>query len=392
MTPMLGPHEEEEAFMVTTVAAAGSGIMERLARRGISRRAFMKYCSGLAAVLALPPRFAHQIAQALTSTEKPGLVWLEFQDCAGNTESFLRSRNPSVADVILDLVSVDYHETIMAAAGDAAEASKEATIGRGGHLVVVEGSIPTRDGGIYCTIAGKTARQHLREAAEGAAAIISVGSCASFGGIPAADPNPTGAVSVGSLVSGVPVINLPGCPANADNITATLAHFLTFGALPATDGEGRPLFAYGKRIHDNCERRAHFDAGQFVEDWGDEAHRKGWCLYKMGCKGPSTFHNCGSLKWNEGTNWPIGIGHGCVGCSEAGFWDTMTPFYDRLPSVAGFDVRTSADRVGIGVAVGSAALFGIHGVAKAVQGRRHAAASAGETTSTAESAEDGEES
>jgi hydrogenase small subunit len=383
---------EEEGSMVTTVASASAGIVERLASHGISRRAFMKYCSSLAAVLALPPRFAHQIAQALTSNPKPGLVWLEFQDCAGNTESFLRSRNPSVADVVLDLVSVDYHETIMAAAGDAAEASKEATIAKGGHLVVVEGSIPTRDGGIYCTIAGKTARQHLEEAAEGAAAIISVGTCASYGGIPAADPNPTGAVSVAALVSGVPVINLPGCPANADNITATLAHFLTFGALPATDGEGRPLFAYGKRIHDNCERRAHFDAGQFVQEWGDEAHRKGWCLYKMGCKGPSTFHNCGALKWNEGTNWPIGIGHGCVGCSEPGFWDTMTPFYDRLPSVAGFDVRTTADRVGVGVAIGSAALFGAHGVAKAVQGRRHAAkAAATASTSKAEEATEGEE-
>jgi hydrogenase small subunit len=349
-------------------------LLDRLARYGISRRAFLTYCSGLAATLALPTRYAQAIAQALEDQKKPALIWLEFQDCAGNTESFLRSRNPAVADVVLDLVSVDYHETIMAAAGHQAEASKEATIAAGGHLVVVEGSIPTKDGGVYCTIAGRTARQHLEEAVEGAVAVIAVGSCASFGGIPAANPNPTGARSAESLVSGVPVINLPGCPANADNITATLAHFLTFGALPATDGEGRPLFAYGKRIHDNCERRAHFDAGQFVEDWGDDAHRKGWCLYRMGCKGPSTFHNCGSQRWNEGTNWPIGIGHGCVGCSEPGFWDTMTPFYDRLPRVSGFGIQTTADRVGLGVAVGTAALFGAHGAAKYVQHRRRTAA------------------
>ncbi len=369
--------------MGATDLAEGT-LLDRLDRYGISRRRFLTYCSGLAATLALPPRYAKVIAQALETQQKPALIWLEFQDCAGNTESFLRARNPAVADIVLDLVSVDYHETIMAAAGHQAEASKEATIAAGGHLVVVEGSIPTKDGGVYCTIAGKTARQHLEEAAEGAAAVIAVGSCSSYGGIPAASPNPTGARSAESLVSGVPVINLPGCPANADNITATLAHFLTFGALPATDGEGRPLFAYGKRIHDNCERRAHFDAGQFVEEWGDDAHRKGWCLYRMGCKGPSTFHNCGSQRWNEGTNWPIGIGHGCVGCSEPGFWDTMTPFYDRLPRAAGFGVQTTADRIGVGVAVGTAALFGAHGVGKYVQRRRAAAGEAKATVAAAE--------
>jgi hydrogenase small subunit len=148
-----------------------------------------------------------------------------------------------------------------------------------------------------------------------------VGNCATFGGIPAARPNPTGAVQVNELVTDKPVLNLSGCPYNVVNLTATVVHFLTFGELPAMDSLGRPLFAYGARIHDNCERRGHFDAGEFVVAWGDEGHRKGWCLYKMGCKGPVSFHNCPAVRWNDGTNWPVKSGHGCIACSEPGFWD-----------------------------------------------------------------------
>jgi hydrogenase small subunit len=320
-------------------------------------------------MMALPPQFTSRVARALQSVERPGLLWLEFQDCAGNTESFLRSHDPSVADIVLDLLSVDYHETIMSAAGHQAEAAKASTIEKGGYIVVVEGSVPVKDGGVYCTIAGKTARQHLEEAAAGAIAIVNVGTCSSYGGIPAASPNPTGAKGVPSLVSGVPVINLPGCPMNADNLTATLVHFLTFGALPATDSEGRPLFAYGERIHDHCERRAHFDAGQFALEWGDDGHRSGWCLYKLGCKGPSTFHNCPSVRWNGGTSWPIGAGHGCVGCSEPGFWDTMSPFYGRLPNLPPFGTDTSADKIGVGIVGLTAAGFAAHGVGKVIQHR-----------------------
>lgn len=361
--------------MASTIEArdqTATSFERKLWARGINRRSFLQYSASLTAVLALPPRFAGRVAKALQSVERPGLLWLEFQDCAGNTESFLRAHDPSVADIILDLLSVDYHETIMAAAGHQAEAAKEATIDRGDYIVVVEGSVPTKDGGVYCTIAGKTAVQHLEEAAANAIAIINVGTCASYGGIPAAKPNPTGATGVPSLVSGVPVINLPGCPVNVENLTATLVHYLTFDALPATDSKGRPFFAYGERIHDHCERRAHFDAGQFAVEWGDDGHRAGWCLYKMGCKGPSAFHNCPSVRYNQRTSWPIGAGHGCVGCSEPGFWDTMSPFYGRLPNVLNLGNDASADKIGVGIVGLTAAGFAAHGVAKAVQHRAEA--------------------
>ena len=350
-----------------------SGNLEQeLARKGVTRRDFLKFCSAMAATLVLPTHYIGRIADALAAAPRPPLVWLEFQDCAGCSESFLRSSRPTVADIVLNTLSVNYHETIMAPAGKAAVKSLDDTVAqnKGKYLVVVEGSIPTKDNGIYCTIGGRTALDIARQVCGNAAATITVGACAFYGGWPNATPNPTGAVGVKDAVPGITLLNLPGCPPNAANITATVVHFLTFGALPATDQLGRPLFAYGTRIHDNCERRAHYDAGQFVEEWGDDAHRAGWCLYKMGCKGPATFHNCPTVRWNDGVSWPVMAGHGCVGCSEVAFWDTMTPFYRRLPDVAGFGVEAQADQIGLGIVGGVAAVFAAHGVISAVRAKR----------------------
>jgi hydrogenase small subunit len=344
-----------------------------LERRGVSRREFVTFCGNMAVVLALPRSFGSRIAQTIERKEKPTLVWLEFQDCAGNTESFLRAGRPSVADLILDTISVDYHETIMAAAGDRAEKALAHAVEsqRGKYIAVVEGSIPTGANGAYCTIGGRSALEIAREVCGSSAATIAVGTCASFGGIPAAAPNPTGALSVEEAVPGIrELIHLPACPANAENLTALIVHYLTFGRWPPLDKYRRPLFAYGKTIHDNCERRAHFDAGQYVECWGDDGHRTGYCLYKMGCKGPVTFQNCPNVRWNGGTSWPIGCGHPCVGCAEPGFWDKMTPFYRHLPGVPGFGLATPIDKVGIGAAAAVGAAFAAHGLMRVVLEKR----------------------
>jgi hydrogenase small subunit len=338
-----------------------------LAERHISRREFIKFCVFMAGTLALPATAPPQIVEALEKASKPTVVWLEFQDCAGCSESLLRAAHPTIAEIILDTLSVDYHETIMAPAGKQAEQSLNAAIAKGGHIVVVEGSIPTGDSGIYCTIGGETALSKLQKATQNAAAVIAVGNCACFGGIPAASPNPTGAQGVRPLLSGVPLVNIAGCPYNVDNLTATIVHYLTFGGLPPTDNLARPLFGYGERIHDHCERRAHFDAGQFVERWGDEGHREDWCLYKMGCKGPETYNNCPVQRWNGGVSWPVRAGHGCLGCSEPGFWDNMTPFYRRLPRVPGFGVEATADKIGLTATGITLAVIGAHAVGSAVR-------------------------
>lgn len=338
--------------------------LQKWEQRGINRRDFIKFCTATTAAMALPMSFVPRVAQAMEDTRLP-VIWVEYQSCSGDSEAFLRSNHPTAGDIILDVISLEYSEVVMAAAGHLAEEAKHQAMEKykGQYVLIVEGSIPKADGGVYCATGGQSAVDSCTELVKNAAATICVGSCASFGGIPAAAPNPTGAVSVMNLVPGAPVVNLPGCPVNAQNLSATIVHFLTFGKLPATDSLGRPKFAYGKRIHDNCERRSHFDAGQYAEAFGDPGHRQGHCLYKLGCKGPETFHNCPTIRYNGGVSWPIMSGHGCIGCSEPQFWDTMSPFYRRLPNVPGFGVEATADKIGIGLAAATAVAFGAHGVA-----------------------------
>ncbi len=299
-------------------------IVVSLMKRKVSRRDFLKFCGVMAAALAMPKSAAAQIERALASPKRTPVIWLELQDCAGCSEAFLRASHPTAVDVILDVLSVDYHETIMAAAGRQAEEAKHATIEAGGYLLVVEGSIPMAGEGEYCCIGGRSSLDILTEAARNAVAIVAVGNCATFGGLPKAKPNPTNAVGVMDIITDKPVLNLPGCPINPVNLTATVVHYRTSNELPAMDELHRPLFAFGQLIHNNCERRGHFDRGEFVRAWGDAGHREGWCLYQMGCKGPISSHNCPIVRYNDGTNWPIGAGHPCIGCSEPDFWDMST--------------------------------------------------------------------
>jgi hydrogenase small subunit len=346
--------------------------LERLLRSGVSRRTFLKFCVGMTATLALPPFYWTKIAAALSAPVRIPVIWLEGQDCAGNTEGFLRASHPTVAELILDRLSLDYHETIMAAAGDAAEAARTATMTAypDGYILVVEGSVPRAEGGIYCTVGGRTFQDTLVQAGSHALAVITVGSCAFDGGLPAADGGPTGAVGVQEVLPGKTVINLPGCPMNVQNLTATIVHYLTFKEFPATDSLGRPYFAYGQLLHDQCERRAHFEQGEYVQEWGDEGHRKGWCLYKMGCKGPETFANCPTARFNDATSWPVKVGHPCIGCTMPDFWDSMSPFYRRLPTPPPFGSEVTADQVGIGLVAAVSALAAGHGVVSYARHRR----------------------
>lgn len=352
----------------------GANVPDALENRGISRREFVNFCSAMVATLALPPRYLAAVAEALQRADRPVLVWLEFQDCAGNTESMLRSSAPPVADVVLDLLSWEYHETIMAGAGKQAEAALKRVVQQdaGKYIAVVEGAIPTADGGVYCTIGGRTALDIATEVCTHAAACIAVGACAWDGGLVRANPNPTGAVGLQEAVPGVKVVNLGGCPHNVANTAAVLVHYLTFHEMPALDQYNRPLFAYGQIIHDQCERRAHYDAGQFVEEWGDDGSRKGWCLYKMGCKGPDATYNCPTVRWNGGTSWPVKSGHGCIACASHRFWDTMSPFYKPLPKVPGFGVDITAEEIGWGVVGTVAALTAAHVVGSVIRTRKDA--------------------
>jgi hydrogenase small subunit len=347
-------------------------LAEHLEARGYTRRDFLGFCAKLGAVLGLSPVLQSQVVQALESMRRPSVVWLQLQECTGCVESVLRTESPTIGDLVLEILSIDYQHTLMAAAGHAAEAALAQSMKEnyGKYLLVVTGSIPLAEDGIYTTIGGRTAKSILEEAAAGAAAVIAVGACAHFGSVQSARPNPTGAVGVSSVVRDKPVVNIAGCPPIADVITATIVHYLTFQRIPALDADGRPLFAYGARIHDQCPRRANYDAGQYVETFDDEGARRGWCLYKVGCKGPATFSPCPIIQWNSGTSWPIGAGHPCIGCTERNFWDTMTPFYRQMPDLLGFGVERTADVIGLSLAVGATAGVAAHALGTAVRRAR----------------------
>jgi len=299
-------------------------IIPSLLKYNFSRRDFLKFCGVMAAILTLPKSASAQIMEALIQPKRTPVVWLELQDCAGCSEAFLRASYPTAAEIILDVLSVDYHETIMVAVGRQAEEAKQATINAGGYLLLVEGSISMAGDGEYCCVGGHSSQDLIRKAAKNAIAVIAVGNCATFGGISKAAPNPTKSIGVMDIIKGKPILNIPGCPLNPVNLMATVVHFLTFGTLPMMDNLHRPLFAFGELIHNNCDRRGHFDRAEFVHAWGDAGHRAGWCLYQMGCKGSKTHHDCPVVRYNERTNWPIGAGHPCIGCSEPDFWDYVT--------------------------------------------------------------------
>lgn len=350
----------------------GESLERYLGKRGVSRRQFLVFCGEMAAALGLASTAAPQIAHALSAQRRPSVVWLSLQECTGCPETVLRSTNPTIGNLVLDVISLDYQHNLMAAAGEQSEAVLHDTVAKnkGEYLLVVTGSIPLNDDGIYLTVGGRTARDILVEAAATAKAVIAIGACAHWGNVQAARPNPTGAVGVDSIVKDKPVVNIAGCPPIADVVTATIVHYLTFGRVPALDNDGRPLFAYGARIHDQCPRRANFDAGQFVQVFDDDAARRGWCLYQVGCKGPATYSPCPIFMWNSRTSWPIGAGHPCLGCTERQFWDTMTPFYGRLPNVAGFGVERYADTIGAALAAGALAGVAAHAIATGVHQAR----------------------
>ncbi|MFM2358032.1 MAG: Uptake hydrogenase small subunit precursor [Bacteroidota bacterium] len=337
---------------------------EEVQRKGYSRRDFVKFASMMTAFIGLEQSAISQVTQALETKPRLPVIWLHFQECTCCSESFIRSSHPIVADILLDKISLDYTETLMAASGTQAEEALKNTMTKykGQYILCVEGSVPVGADGVYCMIGGKTSMQILDEAAEGAAAIIAWGSCASNGCVQSAHPNPTKATPIHKLVKGKPVIKVPGCPPIGEVMAGVIVHYLTFGRIPELDRIGRPKAFYSKRVHDSCYRRPFYDAGLFVESFDDENSKKGYCLYKMGCKGPSTYNACGVMKWNNGVSFPIQSGHPCIGCSEENYWDNGR-LYERASSFAGFGIESDADTLGkVALGVTAAALAG-HAIA-----------------------------
>ena len=322
---------------------------------GVGRRQFMKYCAGMTALMAMPPMATTAFARQLRAARRPSVIYMPFQECTGCLESLTRSFAPSLESLIFDTISLDYNHTLQAAAGHAAEAARLQAMEEnwGEYILIVDGSIPTKLNGMYGVSEGHTFVEQLQQTAEGAAAIVAVGVCASYGGVGAAHPNPTGAVGVADLIKDKPVINVPGCPPIPEVMTGVLVSFLASG-IPDLDRHLRPRAFFGNTIHDRCYRRRFYDRGLFAKTFDDEGARNGWCLYELGCRGPTTYNACATVKWNAGTSFPIESGHGCIGCSEPGFWDKGS-FYAPLSTGEWGTAQGIAAAAAVGVAVGAGA-------------------------------------
>lgn len=358
-----------------TANADGADFPQMLERNNVSRRDFMKWAGVMTAMLSLPAAFTPLTAKAAAVANRIPVIWMHMAECTGCSESLLRTQDPGVANLIFNYINLDYHETIMAASGYQAEKTLKDAMERykGKYIMMVEGATPSDTHYLTMGANSETGYNKIREVAKDAAAILAIGTCSSYGGVQAAYPNPTGAKALSEVIT-KPVINVPGCPPNDKNIVGNILYYIMFGALPPVDAFARPTWAYGRRIHDLCERRGHFDAGEFVQEFGDEGATRGYCLYKMGCKGPYTFNNCSKLRFNAHTNWPIGAGHGCIGCSEPNFWDTMQPYERPLANrlfesvFKGLGADRTADYVGIALlsatAIGIAAHAVVGGIKK----------------------------
>ena len=295
---------------------------------GLTRRTLLKLCIATASMLAIPGSLGPVMASLLAAHRRRPVIWLSFQECTGCTESLTRADAPGLERLLFEFLSLDYHHTLQAAAGEAAEVARLRTMSAyaGEYLLVVDGSVPLGGNGCFSTIAGVSNLDLLWECAAAAAAVVAVGTCAAFGGLPKAAPNPTGATDVATLmregrIPARPLVNLPGCPPIPDAIGAVLIHYLVFERFPELDEQSRPRVFYGSTVHERCNRYHHFSEGRFAHRFDDEGARRGWCLLELGCRGPLTHNACPTLRWNQATSYPIQSGHPCIGCSEPDFWD-----------------------------------------------------------------------
>lgn len=348
------------------------GLYAALVRRGMSRRSFLGFSAAMATALALPAAYAPRIAAAVAASPRLPIIWIRGQACGGDTEAMLRSADPSVTALLLESLSIEYHESFLAASGADADLTLTSAMERypNGYFAVIEGAIPSGDAARFCLVGGRPVAEVVKEVADGAIGVIAAGSCAFDGGAPAASGGITQAGGVRSLVDPSKLVSLPGCPLNVVNLVGAIVHWITFRELPPRDGMGRPLAYYAELIHNKCERRPHFEFGEFALSWGDEGAQKGWCLYKVGCKGPETMANCPTVRYGDGASWNVRAGHGCIGCTMPDFWDAMGPAYKRLPAPIPFLPGLSTDMAGTAIVGGIGAVAVLHGAGMTARFKR----------------------
>jgi hydrogenase small subunit len=303
-------------------------------KAGVSRRNFLKTVTGTVAGIGISQVINPALIQALEKgLKRHPVIWIQGQGCTGCSVSLLNSVSPPIADVLLKVISLQFNPTVMASEGEIAMENLYATAKeyKGRFSIVVEGAIPTAAEGKYCII-GEMGHKEItmvdimKEMGPMAGSVLAVGTCAAYGGIPAAEGNVTGATGVMDFFKAegikTPVVNIPGCPPHPDWIVGSIVHLLEKG-IPELDDAGRPTLFFGENIHDNCPRLDMYDEGEMSATLSDP---KG-CRMDLGCKGPDTYADCYKRKWNSGLNWCVDNSV-CIGCVEPGFPDGSSPFYE----------------------------------------------------------------
>ena len=362
-----------------------------LASRGVTRRSFMKLCAGIAAAAGLSQLAVPRVAQALeesvigaTSGNLYPVIWIEGASCTGCTESFAQVETPDVASVVLDMISLNYSETLSAAAGHSVEEAKAQTIAAGNYILIYEGAVLEAFDGNALRVAGETGITALVEAAESANAVVAVGSCAVNGGWMAAAPNPAQALGVQQYLKKVgvatPVVNVPGCPVNPEWVMSVLVDVVVMKDMDLLVNRlnefNMPGDLFNQTIHDNCERRGHFENGEFVYEFGSKEEEMGYCLYPVGCKGPQTRALCGVTLWNNRRSWCVQSGAPCIGCCEANpnnpgdnWAEVNTPFYKRMRDLRIGPLSLQPTTIAVTITGIVAAALVVHGFGMKLSGR-----------------------
>ncbi len=293
----------------------------------MTRRSFLTVSLRLAALMGLGASAAPALAEALERVVRgrAPTLWLQGQCCSGCSVSLLDSEPLGPAQLLTQQIALAFHQTLSGATGHQAVETVDRAIAAGGFILVVEGSVPV---GMprACFFGEETFTDQLTRAAKAAKAVVAVGTCATSGGIPAAEGNATGSLPVPAFLKqagiAVPCISIPGCPAHPDWIVGTLTHVLGFG-IPPLDDLGRPKAFFGKLVHDQCPRFADYERENFAAKFGDDG-----CLFRLGCAGPITRADCNLRQWNGGTATCIRAGAPCIGCASELFAAKRDfPFY-----------------------------------------------------------------
>ena len=364
--------------------------------RGVSRRSFLKFCGGLAAAAGLTGVGAPQAVAATLEKSVIGattgnlypVIWIEGASCTGCTESLAQVKTPDVGSVVLELLSLNFSDTLSAGAGDSAELAKKQTVEAGNYILVFEGAVTQAWAGHACRFGNnadgsdsQTAVEQLEEAAHNASAIVALGSCAVNGGWMGAEPNSAAATGVQAYLKSAgiekTVINIPGCPANPEWLISVLVQVLMLdGQTLKLNAANMPEDIFGQTIHDNCERRGHFENGEFVYQFGSKEEALGYCLYPLGCRGPQTHSNCSVTMWNNRRSWCVQAGSPCLGCCEAdpkdpghNWVEVNTPFYKRHRDLHIGNVWFQPTTVAFGVTGILAAALLVHGFGMKAAGR-----------------------